>query len=704
MISNLLHPDSIAVVGASNDVRKLRGMLLHTLLLGKFPGAIYPVNPGYEEIQGLKAYASLDDLPAVPDLALLVVPGAVAPQEIEKAAARGVKAAIVYSSDADPDALTQAIGASGLRLMGPNTEGLFIPKARLAPTFAHSVAEVLMHPGPHRNARRSVSIVSQSGGQGFALFGRGLAEKLDFHSVIATGNEVDLDCLDFVEHLVRDGEAGVILMFIEGLKRPERFARVAALAADRGVPLVVLKVGSSEAGRRAAISHTAHLAGTDTAYDALFRRYGVIRVADPEEMLAAAAAFSRLPLVTRANTAIITSSGGAGAWAAELCSARGLAVPMLNPGLQQKIASLIPSFGSAVNPIDVTAQAVEDGGAALAQVLATVVADDQIDAVIVNMGLGVKGRVKGLRPVYEPLFAQSQKPLLFHSHIIPSEENLEELADFGAHGFPSFRACAFALHALSAYGRFQQQCHASRANAQAAREPPSMPHFDVDEEAGGVLGEHATRSMLERFGVPTPPSRLASSSEGALAAARALGFPVVLKIQSRSISHKTEAGGVELNVSEADVEQAYARITANALRHAPNASIQGVLVQKQMPAGHEVVIGIVTDPDFGPLIMFGLGGIYVEILKDVAFAPPPIDRDEALRMIGSLKASPILFGARGRPAADVDALADLLMRVSDMAVAGQDTIDQLDLNPVFVYPKGQGLVAVDALIAVHQRA
>jgi acetyltransferase len=335
-------------------------------------------------------------------------------------------------------------------------------------------------------------------------------------------------------------------------------------------------------------------------------------------------------------------------------------------------------------------------------VLATVVADDQIDAVIVNMGLGVKGRVKGLRRVYEPLFAQSHKPLLFHSHIIPCEENLEELADFGAHGFPSFRACAFALHALSVYGRFQQQWQATRANAQARREPPSMPRFDAGEKAGGVLGEVATRAVLERFGVPTPPSRLAGSSAAALAAARALGFPVVLKIQSPGISHKTEAGGVELNIAEEGVEPAYARIMANALRHAPDAPVEGVLVQKQMPAGQEVVIGIVTDPDFGPLIMLGLGGIYVEILKDVAFAPPPIDRDEALRMIGSLKASPILFGARGRPAADVDALADLLLRVSDMALAGRDTIDQLDLNPIFVYPKGQGVVAVDALIAVNQ--
>ena len=293
--------------------------------------------------------------------------------------------------------------------------------------------------------------------------------------------------------------------------------------------------------------------------------------------------------------------------------------------------------------------------------------------------------------------------MLFHSHVLPSAENLAALADMGSHGFSSLRACAAALHALQRYGSFLAHRQA-RAALPAPLPAPVSWFRDAERPAAGVLNESATRSLLSHYAVPLPPSALVPNLNAARSAAAGIGFPVVLKIQSPDIAHKTEAGGVELQVQADTLDAAWARLMANVARHAPAARIEGVLVQKMMRPGHELVVGVVNDPDFGPLVMLGFGGIYVEVWKDVVFAPPPIDRAEGLRMIGRLKASAILQGARGQPAADIEALADLLSRVADLAAAGIGVIDQIDLNPVLVYAQGQGVVAVDALVAVQAAA
>ena len=706
MISRLLHPKSVAVIGASTDVSKMRGKILRCLIGAGFKGAIYPVNPGYDEIQGLKAYASVEDLPEAPDLLLIAVPGAGVPAIIEKAAARGCGAAVVFSADVSADDMARAASGArekGMRLVGPNTEGLYLPGAGLAATFAHVVEDCIEHPPVRYPARRPIAMVSQSGGIGFALFGRALHEHLDIHSVITTGNEADLECLDFVEQLVEDGETGVILMFIEGFKDARRFAAIAEKAAARQIPLVVMKAGQSEAGQRAAISHTAHLAGADTAYDAVFERHGVIRVFDAEEMLSVAAALSRMPFTEGSRAAVITASGGAGGWAADLLAARDISLPVLSNALQQKIESLVAAFASAANPVDVTGHAVEHGAKTMIKVIEAVAGSDEIDAVLVNMGLANAGRVRGMRETLQPVLEQCGKPVLFHSHILPSEENLAALAEIGAHGFPSFRACASALHALHRYGSFQAARRKAAAAPEAAASAISAFAMPAIEEAG-VLDEVTTRALLDHYGIPVPASAVVADAAAAAAAAGAMGYPVVLKIQSPDIAHKTEAGGVELHVRADTLEAAYARLIENVKRNAPAAYIEGVLVQKMMPAGYELVVGVVNDPDFGPLVMLGSGGIYVEVLKDVVFAPPPINRTEALRMIDALKVSAILKGARGRPAADIEALAALLSRVGDMAAAGEKTLDQIDLNPVLVYEKGQGVVAVDSLVATKKEA
>lgn len=700
----LLQPRSVAVVGASEDTSKTRGKILRCLRDAGFAGSIYPVNPGgYEQIQGLKAYGALKDLPDVPDLLLVGIPGAGVPALIEEAAVAGCGGAVIFSSDvvpADMARATEMARRHGMSVLGPNTEGFYLPKAGLAATFAHVVEECIAHPLPARKARRPVAVVSQSGGIGFALFGRAVAEHLDLHSVVTTGNESDLEVLDFVERLVEDGEAGVILLFIEGLKNARRFSGIAAKAAQRGVPIVVMKVGRSEAGQRAAVSHTAHMAGADAAYDAAFERHGVVRVFDAEEMLAAGAALSLMPFIENGRIAVVTTSGGAGGWAADLLTAQGLAVPVLSAGLQRKLFEFMPAYASAGNPVDTTLAATENKGRGMLGIIEVLARSGEVDGIIINMGLSARGRVAGMAPELKPLLERCGVPVLFHSHIAPSQENLIALADIGAHGFPSFRACAAGLDALRRYGQFQKRLKQSGGTAVARTVLQPSPLLQPGRLPAGVLGEADTRELLVHYKIPVPPSALVNDADAAMRAAGEMGFPVVLKIQSPDIAHKTEAGGVELQVKAETLKAAYERLMGNVKRHAPQARIEGVQVQKMMPPGHELVVGMVNDVDFGPLVMLGFGGIYVEVLKDAVFAPPPIDRTEAMRMIDSLKASAILKGARGRPEADLEALAGLLASVAQLAADGDGCVDQIDFNPVLAYPTGQGVVAVDALVSV----
>ena len=693
VLSSFFTPASIAVVGASDDPTKLRGKLLKLALDSGYAGPVHPVHPKGGTIQGQAAYASLADVPGGTELVLIATPGASVPGVVAEAVAAGAKAAVILSSGVDMAALEAAIGDSGLRYMGPNTEGYF-DVGGVAGTFAAVVEEALAAGAAATRPGRKISIVSQSGGLGFALFGRGLAENLDFHSVITTGNEGDLECLDFVDHLLDEGESGVIMMFVEGLKAPARFVAIAAKAAAKGVPIIVMKVGRSEAGQRAAVSHTAHLTGADTAYDAVFDRYGVIRVFDMEEMLAAGAALARFPQGRVRRAAVVSTSGGAGAWAADLLGAVGIDVPELSASLQAELMAFIPTFGSAANPVDVTAQAVEAGGRPLVQVLEKLQHSDEVDAVIVNMGLHKAGRVDTLADLLAPLYASATKPILFHSHILPHADNLRALAGLGGQGFHSFRGCAAALSAIDRHAAFLAEWRS--ADALTAAGAPV-----ADAAPAGVLDEAATTRLLGSYTIPVPPSALVATAAEAMAQASAMGFPVVLKIQSPDIAHKTEAGGVALNIGAQEVEAAFDRVMANSRAYAPDARIEGVLVQKMMPKGHEFVIGVIRDPDFGPLVMLGAGGIYLEILKDVVFAPVPISPAQARALIGRLKTAPILEGVRGQAPGDIDALANLVSRVADLAAA-EGNIDQLDLNPVFVYPAGEGVVAVDALAVAGQ--
>jgi acetyltransferase len=414
-------------------------------------------------------------------------------------------------------------------------------------------------------------------------------------------------------------------------------------------------------------------------------------------MLAMASVLGRLPPVTGRRVAIVTTSGGSGGWAADILSGEGLEVPQPSGVLRERLEALMPSFGSSANPIDVTGNVVEDGGVTLAKVIAEISDSDDFDAILVIVSLTAVGRIATMRPLLEPVLGRRKLPVLFHSPGIPSADNVQALQQIGA-GVLSLREAALAIRGLARYGGFQA-ARARPSAGQTLAAPLGVQASGVLPYADGALPKRSdVRAILDAYGIPTPPEALAGSADQAVEIATSIGFPVVMKIESADVPHKTDAGCVELSITDADgCRAAYRRILENALKHRPEARIEGVLVQKQLPPGTEMVVGMTRDPDFGPMILLGLGGIFVEVLRDSVIAPAPLSEEQARAMVGRLKGRAMLEGVRGQPPRDVDALVSVLVGLSRLAIDAGKDLAEADLNPVIVYPQGQGAVAVDYL-------
>jgi acyl-CoA synthetase (NDP forming) len=706
----MLWPKTVAVVGASSDLHGLRGRILEIILTHPFTGTIYPVSRSANEVQGLTAYPSVDALPEIPDLAILIIPAIHIPAELERCGRAGIKAAVILSSG-----FAEEPGEAGSRMQreiaaiahrydmavsGPNSEGFANVAASFCPTFSPTVDRTAGPIAPKRAlGDGKMSVISQSGGLGFAFFDRARPRNLALQHVVTTGNEAALEVADFLDAMVEEGKTDVFLLLLEDVKTPEKFKRAAYKALKAGKPIIVGKIGQSEPGRRAVASHTASLAGSHLAYRAVFDRYGVIEARDIDEMLDLAAAFlacgDRLPAGNR--MAICTASGGAGVWMADACVAAGLEVPVLDEATRKEIDVHLPSYGTSQNPIDSTAQGVHKlGYAAFAQLAAQ---SDLIDGVIVVVTARRSAFLEGDLPKLKELKRATNKPVFMWSYTVPSERSVEILNEAGYPLFVGAPGCARAMRALADY-------RLARERLLRRTEVAPMPVQARDRVraalagAGTVLSEWQARPLLAAYGIGVSHvGTLARSADEAERAAAALGGPVALKVQSCDIPHKTEAGAVVLNVAGgAAARAAYERVLAAAGQHCPAAKIDGVLVQPMAPAGREVILGINRDARWGPLLMVGLGGVLVEALGDVALAPVPLDRDAALRLLSRLAGARLLGAYRGLPPADTGALAGLMVRLSQFAADHADFVDEIDLNPVIVHGQGQGLSVVDALI------
>lgn len=700
-LNALLAPRSIAIIGASPDAATIRGKVQHVLQARNYPGPVYPVSRSHDEVQGVRAFRTIGEVPGPVDLAIIIIPAAGVPDALEACGRAGVRAAYIISSGfaeeagAGGAALQDAVRAIArqydMAVCGPNAEGFFNAPASTVATFSPAVEDFAQTLQPDTEKGRRLAVVAQSGGLGFAFFHRGRPKQLRFDHLVSTGNEAALEGFDLVEHLLDTDAADIVLMYLEAVRNPETFRRVAAKAADRGKPIVVAKMGRSEAGQRAAASHTAALAGTDSAYDAMFRRYGIIRGDDMESMLDIAAGLAFCPLPKGRRVAIMSGSGGAAVWMADTLAAQGLEVPLLDAATRAEIEKLIPSYGAAANPVDLTAQAIRQVG--YARIVEILQRSPVVDAVVIVGSLAYATTLERDLDALARVAAHPDKPVLFCAYTLASQGAVDLAARIGLPVFTSMPNCARALRAMADYGAFRARW----------REQGTVQPFPAARAAlpkiGPLLCEYEAKELLAGYGVPRPPEALAEDAEAAVAAAERIGYPVALKVQSPDIAHKTEVGGVRLGLASADaVRAAHATILDRARTAHPQADIRGVLVQKMAPRGREVILGISRDRDFGPMLMVGLGGIHVEVLRDVAFAPVPLARSEALDLIRSLKGAKLLEGVRGEPPADLEALADLMVKLSRFAADAADRIEEIDLNPVLVHAAGEGVSVVDALI------
>jgi acyl-CoA synthetase (NDP forming) len=694
------NPRAIAIIGASRDLNTISGQPLKFLKSHGYSGALYPVNPRYEEVAGTRCYARLADVPETPDLALILVNASRVAGMLRECGEKGVPYVIIFSSG------FSEIGGGGVELqreltaiankfdigvIGPNCQGMINVADQVFAGFG-SVFNADYEPGV-------VSMVSQSGGFGFSVMN--LSSKdggLAFRQMVTTGNEIGVSTLDFIEYFIRDPKTELIAAYIEGLKDARRLVQVGHHALDAAKPVLIWKVGNTEPGQRAAASHTANLGGAMALYRAAFRQAGILQVEDIQDVIDYGRAFrcGRLPAGNR--LAIITISGGAGILMTDECIGRGMQLARLAPETLTKLREFVPSFGSLLNPIDVTA-AIFNDLSLINRTLQAIVDDPAVDCVaMINASL--QGEIAArIAAEIVAVARQTNKPLLLawsaRDVVAP-----EAYALLDAARIPHYKSpvrCGRALAALSWYAEARRRLESVRTEA-----PLSMSSAAARAALKGRtrdMAEHEAKRVLSEYGIPVTREELATTGAEALAAARRIGYPVIVKVQSPDISHKTEAQAVALGISGDDeLAAAYETVLRNAASYRPNAQIEGVLVQEMMTGGVEAIVGVVNDPLFGPAVMFGLGGIFAEALKDVVFRLAPVTPSVAREMIAEIKGYALLTGARGKPPADLDALADVLLRLSALAVDLQDHLAELDINPLFVMEKGRGVKAADALI------
>lgn len=687
-IDALFNASSVAIFGASSDPMKIGGRPVRFFREGVFTGPIYPINSRRTEVQGLHAYPTLASVDSPVDLAIIALPGADVLTALGECATAGVKAAVVFSAGfaevdttgADAQRRIAEIGVeSGMRILGPNCIGAANSPAGVFATFS-----AISNAMPENVTREGVAFVSQSGAVGPHCLTVARTMGLDFPIWATTGNEADLQAADLIAYLAQDRTTRAIAVYMEGCRDGGRLAAALALAHENGKPVIVLKAGRSEIGARAVASHTAALVGTDNVYEALFRRYGVCRVRTIEEMIETsyACAMERLPAGRRVG--IFTGSGGVGILMSDYAEDLGLEVNQLPDDAQQKLLEIWPPAGVR-NPIDTTAQASNDPSLFM-KFLEIVAETNSYDSIVVF--LTYLGLLQPWADIYRDALLEAQRrwpDIYFAISMLATPEISRSL---GEAGMVCYADPANAMAVISRLAKIREDL--------ATPLPPDRavgsPTYD-----GGLLNEHETLKLLETAGIPVVPTREATSPEQAVSVAEELGLPVVVKILSAQIQHKSDVGGVAIGLDTRDaVAEAYERVRVDVKHHLPSIEPDGVLIAPMVSGGVETIIGVQNDPTFGPVVVFGLGGVMVEAIGEVVHRLAPLSPKDAEAMIRESKGFALLAGTRGRPSMDVQSLANVISAVSNFAVANAQTIASIDLNPVLAL-QNRALV-VDALI------
>lgn len=698
-LAALLAPETIAIVGASPKPGSFGGAVLANLAT-HFRGRVFPVNPQYSELDGHPCYASLADLPERPDCVGIAVPAHRVEAVLLQAAACGIPSAIVFSSGFAETGTTEghALQARvaeiarthGIRVLGPNCTGIVNVRSGAGCNILPSVRQLPMVPG-------DIGLVGQSGALGYVVF-QAMHRGVGFSHLISTGNSCDLDIADLINYLVDDPDTKAIASVFESVPDGQRLRLALERAFHAGKPVVVYKIGVTASGQKAALSHSGMLAGDAASYDALFERTGAIQVDSFEALLETAVFFSRAGLPSGSAIGIISGSGGSVVMAADKADKYGLPLPAPAAATVAALGKRLPSFASIANPADITAESIRDE--ALYGECVKIFADDPgFSGVAILMpsahGEAAITRAEGL----DALAARIDKPLSLvwmnewyegiGSRVYDSSRSLSV--------FRSLDRCMHAYRLWFDYGRRRAAlAHPSVRRVTPEAREAARRHIRAFAP-GATLTESAAKQLFGFYGIAGVEEILCTSREQAVAAAGELGFPVVAKIQAAEIRHKSDMGGVKLNLRDAEaVGQAYDLIMAAAAREAPGVDIDGVSIQKMAPPGVEMIIGARQDPQFGPVVVYGFGGTLVEVLRDVAVSLAPVGEREVRHALDGLRLRPLLDGVRGAPPCDIGHFVDLVVRTSELAADLAQEIAEVDINPVILHAEG-GL-AVDGLV------
>lgn len=692
-LARLLDPASIAIVGASDNPDKIGGRPIHYMRRHGYAGTLYPINPQRAEVQGERAWPSLAALPAAPDLAIVAVAGEQAVRAVDDCAALGVAAAIVISAGfsetgeagrALQDAMTARARAAGMRIVGPNSQGLANFGNGAIASFSTMFLEVAPGDGP-------VAVISQSGGMCAMVYGLLRQRGIGVRHVHATGNEADVSVAELACATLRDPEVGCVLLYLESLREAGPLAEAAALARARGVPLIVVKSGRSEAGARAAASHTGALANEDRAVDAFFEHHGILRARDPQELVRYAELALRSPLPQGPRVVVVSNSGASCVLASDAAAERGLEIAPLAPATQQALTDRLPGYATTVNPVDITAALLSNNGL-FGQVLPVIGADPAADMFLLDIPVAGRGYDVDSFATDAAGFARAaSKPVV----VVAWQDNVA--ATFRAHGLPVYTDEIQAMDALSALLRLRRLRERDGVilAPQAAQAADPAP-----DAAGGFLSEAASLALLADNGLAVIEHAVCRTADEAVAAWRRIGAPVALKACSAQLPHKSEHGLVALGLND---EAALRTAFDHQAQTLGKLDVRdGAWLVARMRRGlHECALGARVDPVLGPVVMIGSGGKYVEALRDVAVLMPPFDAAQVIEKLRGLRIGALLQGVRGDPPADVEALARQAVALGDYALAAGPRLASVDINPVMVGAVGQGAVAVDALVELH---
>ncbi len=692
MLEGFFKPNAVAIVGASTAPGKLGYTVLANVIESGFRGKIYPINPKAPQIYGYKAYPSVMALPEVPDLAVIVIPYNLVPNALRECGEKGIKSVVVISAGfreasvegaEREEEVIEIAKKYGIRIIGPNCLGIIDCYTPINATFAAGTPP-----------QGTISFMSQSGALQTAILDWSLAAKdLGFSRFVSLGNKADISEIDLMLDWAEDTNTRVILAYIEGLPKGPQFIKTAR-EISRQKPILVLKSGVTESGSRAVSSHTGSLAGAEAAYDAAFYQSGVLRLNTLEELFNAARAFANQPLLTGDRIAIVTNAGGPGILATDTLERCGMRLARMQRETVQKLEELLPDAASAANPVDVLGDALSDRYAAAMELIAL---DPNVDGILCIVTPQAMTEIIETANAIGKLSQRFDKPIL---GAFMGEERAKAGEDVLAsyhipnYKFPEQAAQAFA--AMRDYIAARDRPDAEYVTFEADKDAVVKVFEQARSEGRVSVGELEARAVAEAYGLHLPASRLAATADEAVTIASEIGYPVVLKIASPDILHKTDVGGVKVGLRSAtDVRDAFDLIVYRANRYVPDAHIWGCLVQEMVSMdGIEVLVGMSRDPQFGPLVTFGLGGILVEALKDVTFRVAPFGRQDADEMLDEIRAHSLLDGVRGRPPADREAMADTLLRINQM-VTDFPEIVEMDINPLMVYQRGQGAMALD---------